>query len=45
MISDYNLQLTIMEKRVNNKVNPLTIDEIRDDFSFHFGRLDMKANG
>jgi hypothetical protein len=31
MTSDYDLQLEIMEKRVNDKMYQLTIDEIRDD--------------
>jgi hypothetical protein len=43
MISDYDLQLAIMEKHINDKVNPLTIDEIRGDLNLHFKRLNMKA--
>jgi hypothetical protein len=34
----------MMEKRINEKVNPLTIDEIRDDLNLRFERLNMKAN-
>jgi hypothetical protein len=30
--SDYDLQLAIMVNRINCKVNPLNIDEIRDDY-------------
>jgi hypothetical protein len=44
MISDYNLKLAIMEKCVNDKVNLLTIDEIRNDLNLHFERLNMKSN-
>jgi gag-polypeptide of LTR copia-type len=29
MTADYNLQLAMMEKRLNDKMNPLTVDEIR----------------
>jgi hypothetical protein len=43
MTSGPDLQLAIMETRVNDKVNPLTIDEIRDDLYLHFERLNMKA--
>jgi uncharacterized protein YaaR (DUF327 family) len=31
MTDDHDLQLAMMEKRVTDKSNPLTIDEIRDD--------------
>jgi hypothetical protein len=31
MTADYDLQLVVMEKRLNDKTNPLTVDEIRDD--------------
>ena len=44
MTSDYNLQLAMMEKRLNDKVNPLTIDEIRDDLNLRFERLNEKSN-
>jgi hypothetical protein len=44
MRSEYDLQIAIMEKRINNKVDPLTIDEIREDLSLGFERLNMKAN-
>ena len=28
MTSDYDLQLAMMEKRINDKINPLTIDDL-----------------
>jgi DNA-binding cell septation regulator SpoVG len=31
MTDDYDLQLAMMEKRVTDKSNPLTINEIQDD--------------
>jgi hypothetical protein len=44
MTSDYNIQLEMMEKRVNDKVKPLTKDEIRDDLHLRFKRLNIKMN-
>jgi hypothetical protein len=34
----------MMEKRVTDKFNPLTIDEIIDDLNFRFERLNEKQN-
>jgi hypothetical protein len=42
--SIYDLQLTMIAKRINDKVNPIKIDEIRDDLSLRFEWLNMKAN-
>jgi hypothetical protein len=42
MKNDYDLQLAMMEKRVTDKYNPLTIDEIRDDLNLRFKRLNEK---
>jgi hypothetical protein len=39
MTEDYDLQVAMMEKRVTDKSNPLTIDEIRDDLNLRFERL------
>ncbi len=44
MTADYDLQLAMMEKRLNDKVNPLTVDEIRDDLNLRFERLNKKNN-
>jgi len=41
---DYELQLAMMEKRLNDKMNPLTVDEIRDDLNLRFERLNIKSN-
>jgi hypothetical protein len=30
MTSDYDLQLALVENHINNKLNPLTVDEIRN---------------
>jgi hypothetical protein len=42
MTEDYDLQLAMMEKRVTDKFNPLTIDEIRDDLNLRFKRLNER---
>jgi hypothetical protein len=44
MTDDYDLQLAMMEKRVTDKSNPLTIDKIRDDLNLIFERLNEKQN-
>jgi hypothetical protein len=44
MTEDYDLQLAMMEKRVMDKSNPLTIDKIRDDLNLRFERLNEKQN-
>jgi hypothetical protein len=44
MTDDYDLQVTIMEKRVTDKSNPLTINEIRDNLNLRFEILNEKQN-
>jgi hypothetical protein len=44
MMDDYELQLAMMEKRVTDKFNPLTVNEIRDDLNLRFERLNEKQN-
>jgi hypothetical protein len=44
MMDDYDLQLAMMEKRVMDKSNPLTINKIRDDLNLRFERLNEKQN-
>jgi hypothetical protein len=43
MTSDYDLQQAFMEKCINDKLHPLTIDEIRDGLNLRFERLNMKS--
>jgi hypothetical protein len=43
MTLDYYLQSTMMEKRIDDKVNPVRIGEIRDDLKLCFERLNMKV--
>jgi hypothetical protein len=44
MTDDYDLQLAMMEERVTDKSNPLTVDEIRDNLNLRFERLNEKQN-
>jgi hypothetical protein len=47
MTLDYDLQLALMElmeRQINHKLSPLTVDEIRDDLNLRFKRLNMKSN-
>jgi hypothetical protein len=41
MTDDYDLQLAMMEKRVTDNSNPLTIDEIRYNLNLIFERLNV----
>jgi hypothetical protein len=42
MTEDYDLQPAIIEKRVTDESNPLTIDKIQDDLNLRFKRLNEK---
>jgi hypothetical protein len=42
--ANHNLQLSMMEKRINDKINPLKVDEIRDDLNLRFERLNEKKD-
>jgi hypothetical protein len=44
MTDDYNSNLAMMQKRVTDKSNPLTVDEIRDFLILRFERLAEKQN-
>ena len=44
MTADYDLQLAMMEKRINDKINPLSVDEIRADLNLRFERLNEKKD-
>jgi hypothetical protein len=44
MMDDYDLQLAMMETRVTDKSNPLTIDKIRENLNLRFERLNEKKN-
>jgi hypothetical protein len=42
MMVDYEIQLAMMDKRVKDKSNSLTVNEIRDDLHMRFERLTEK---
>jgi hypothetical protein len=44
MTDDYDLQLAMMEKKVTENSNPLTVDEICDYLNLRFERLTEKQN-
>jgi hypothetical protein len=41
LTNDYESQMILMEKRIGNKQNPLTIDEIREELSLRYDRLSL----
>jgi len=43
LTSDYDLQMLLLEKRIGNKDNPLTIDELKEELSLRFERLSSKG--
>jgi hypothetical protein len=40
--TDYNLQLTLLDKRIGSKYEPLTVEEIKAELSLRFERLSTK---
>jgi hypothetical protein len=44
MTDDYKLHLAMMERRLNDMMNPPAVDEIRDDLNLRFVRLNLKSN-
>jgi hypothetical protein len=44
MADDYKLQLAMMEKWLDDKMNLRTVNEIRDDLNLRFERLNIKSN-
>jgi hypothetical protein len=43
LTNDYNLKLTLLQKRIGDKDNPLTNQEIRAEMSLRFDRSNMKS--
>jgi hypothetical protein len=43
LTNDYELHIVLMEKRIGNKENPLTIDKIREEFIFRYESLSLLA--
>jgi hypothetical protein len=44
MTDDYDMQLAIMDKRVTDMSNPLTVNKILDDLNLRFERLTEEQN-
>jgi hypothetical protein len=44
LTSDYELQLALMERRVGDDENLLTIEEIRGELSLRYERINMKSS-
>jgi hypothetical protein len=44
LTSDYDLQLSLMERRVGDEDKPLTVEEVRGKLNFRFERLNMKTS-
>ena len=44
LTSDFDLQLTLMERRVGDVEKPLTIEEIRGELSLSFEKMIMKSS-
>jgi gag-polypeptide of LTR copia-type len=43
LTGDYKLQMTLMEKRIGNKMDPLSIDELKKDLNLRYERLSSKS--
>jgi hypothetical protein len=44
LISDYDLQLALMERRVGDVDEPLTVEEVRGELNLRFERLSIKTS-
>ena len=42
LTNDYKLQMILMEKRIGDKMNPLSIDELKEDLNLRYERLSTK---
>jgi hypothetical protein len=42
-INEYELHMLLLEKRIGSKENPLTIDELKEDWNLRCERLSMKT--
>jgi hypothetical protein len=41
LTNDYELQIVLMEKHIENKENPLTIDELQEELSLRYESLSL----
>jgi gag-polypeptide of LTR copia-type/Zinc knuckle len=44
LTSDYKLQMLLLEKQIGNKVNPLSIEELKEELNLRFERLSTSQN-
>jgi gag-polypeptide of LTR copia-type len=44
LTSDYELQMLLLEKQIGNKDNPLSIEELKEEFNLQFERLSTSQN-
>jgi hypothetical protein len=44
LTGDYVLRMLLLEKRIGNKVNPLTIEDFKEELNLRFERLSSKIN-
>jgi hypothetical protein len=43
ILTECNLQLALLEKRIGDKAKPLTVEEIRAELILRFERLNLKS--
>jgi hypothetical protein len=44
LTADYDLQFALLKRRIGDKENPLTVEEIRAELSLRFDRLSSKLS-
>ena len=44
LTGDYELQVALLEKRIGNTSNPLTVDELREELNLKFERMNAKKD-
>jgi hypothetical protein len=43
LIGDYELQMTFMEKCIGDKLNPLSVELLKEDLNVRYERLSSKS--
>ena len=43
LTKNYELQITLIENRIGDKMNPLSIDEVKEDLNLRYERLSSKS--
>ena len=44
LTGDYELQVALLEKRIGNSSNPLTVDELGEELNLNFERMNAKKD-